>query len=184
MIKVINKKRIYKDEWLEFYQDEIEFADGTRGTYGRIDRKDGVGVVVVGPDNKILLNKEHRYIIDDFSWEIPGGGIDADETLIEAAARELKEETGITATELVSLGEFYVLSSLSNEKVSVFLTHVDVNDDVVNRTHTEVGESIEDHKWVSFDEALDMIDVGEISDVMTACAVQMAVRKFRSLTDL
>lgn len=177
MIKVISKKLIYKDAWLEFYQDKIEFDDGTRGTYGRIDRKNGVKVVVVGHDNKILLNKEHRYIIDDFSWEVPGGGIDAGETTAEAAARELKEETGITATELVSLGGFYVLGSLSNEKVSFFLAHVDV--DEVNQTHLEVGESIVDHKWVSFDEVLNMIDTGEISDTITAHAVQMAIRKLK-----
>lgn len=175
MIKVSSKKRIYKDQWLEFYQDEIEFTDGTKGTYGRIDRKDGAIIAVVGPDNRILLNKEHRYIIDDFSWEIPGGGIDADETPVDAAARELKEETGIIATEFESLGQYYPLSSLSNEKIWIFLTHV--NDSAVDRTHTEAGESIEDHKWVSFDEALDMIDVGEISDAVTAHVVQMVTRK-------
>lgn len=175
MIKVLKKNLIYNDSWLDFYQDEIEFADGTHGTYGRVDRKDGVVIVVVGPENKILLNKEYRYIINDYSWEIPGGGIDDGESPIDSAKRELMEETGIIVDDLENLGQYYPLSSLSNEIVWVFLAQVKSTD--VSHANSEKGEDIATHEWKTFEEVFDMVDVGEITDALTANVVQMAVRR-------
>lgn len=182
MIRTVKKKQIYRDAWLKFFQDEIKFDDGSNGTYGVVDRKNGVGIVVLSADNHILLNKEHRYPVNEFSWEIPGGGIDDGEEPEFAARRELLEETGIEAGKIESLGSFYPLSSLSTEKVLVFITWV--KDESVNSTHMEIGESIEDHRWLAIEEALDMIDVGEISDALTANVVQIVARKYNKFPDV
>ena len=63
MFKKIQQHTIYQDAWLTFFQDEIQFPDGSLGTYAWAQRKSGVGVVVVTSDKKILLRKEYRYII-------------------------------------------------------------------------------------------------------------------------
>ena len=177
MIKKLKSNLLYEDKWLKFYQDEIEFPNGEKGTYAWVDRKSGVGIVVVTKDKKILLHKEYRYPIQDYSWEIQGGGIDEGETLEEAAVRELEEETGIKVeeSELQNLGVFYPLHSLSTEKGSLFMVIIDKVDVSIN--NTEHSELIEEQKFFTFDDVYQMIDEGKINDAATANAVQLAIRK-------
>lgn len=178
MLKKIKAKQIYKDNWLEFYQDEIQLPDGSQGTYAFAKRKDGVGVVVVSKNGKILLHNEHRYVINDFSWEVQGGGIDKGESVAEAAVRELREEAGIDVSpeSLMCLGSFYPLHSFNTEKVTLFMLVVD--DEAIKENTAEHGEHIEAHQFFTFEEVYSMIDSEKINDAMTANAVQLAMRKF------
>lgn len=175
--KKIKSNIVYEDNWLKFYQDDIEFPNGERGTYAWADRKSGVGVVVITKDKKILLHKEFRYPIQAYSWEIQGGGIDVGESHRQAAVRELEEETGIKIAEnqLLDLGVFYPLHSLSTEKGHLFMVVIDQED--VNTAKTEHSELIEDQTFFTYDEVLHMIDEGKINDSSTAHAVQLAMRK-------
>ena len=177
MLKKTAQKLIYRDPWLEFFQDEVEFPSGKKGTYAWAKRKNGVGVVVVTEKNRIFLHREHRYVINDYSWEIQGGGIEDGESPVQAAVRELREEAGFVVQEsrLVRLGSFYPLHSFNTEHVTLFM--VKVREDARIATTVEDGESIDVWKFVSFAEALSMIDKGEINDAFTANAIQMAVRK-------
>lgn len=176
MIKKLNQRSIYKDAWLELIQDEIEFPDGSKGTYAWAQRKNGVAIVVVTPDKKVLLHREYRYVIQDYSWEIPGGGIDKGETPEQAAIRELKEESGISISQdaLVRLGVFYPLHSFNKENVALFM--VTVNQTSLTTRENEISESIDRQQFVDFDEALNMIDVGKVNDAFTANAIQIAIR--------
>ena len=178
MLKKIKEKEIYKDSWLGFYQDEVEFPNGTKGTYAYARRKNGVGVVVVSDKGKILLHKEHRYVISNYSWEVQGGGIDEGESTKQAAVRELKEEAGIEVSEesLIDLGAFYPLHSFNTELVTLFM--VVVNNEEIRENDSEQGEHLEDRRFYTFEEVLQMIDSGKINDAMTANAVQIAMRKF------
>lgn len=180
MFKKISQKSVYKDAWLEFFQDEVEFPNGSKGTYAWTKRKDGVGVVVITKDKKVLLHKEFRYPIQSYSWEIQGGGIDQGETPKQAAVRELGEETGIVVdqSDLQRLGFYYPLSSLSTEKEYLFM--VVINQVNVDATKTEDGELIDEQKYFTFAEVYQMIDDGKISDSFTANAVQLAIRKQNS----
>jgi ADP-ribose pyrophosphatase len=179
MFKKLKQAEVYSDPWLKFYQDEIEFPDGSKGTYAWAQRKNGVGIAVVTKGQKILLHKEYRYIIKDYSWEIPGGGIDEGESPEVAAARELKEETGISVepSQLTFIARFFPLNSFNTEEVTLFL--VEVNTDEVTTRGIEASEHLEEQKFVSFDEALAMVDDGTINDAMTANAIQMVIRRFK-----
>lgn len=180
MFHKVAQKSLYKDAWVELFQDQIAFSDGTKGTYAWVNRKNGVGVVVVTADQNILLHREFRYVIQEYSWEVQGGGIDEGEEPAVAAARELKEESGITVqpSELLHLGTFYPLHSFNTETVSLFLARVDALN--LSIEGTEQSEDIVEQRFFSFDEALHMIDTGKISDAFTAHAIQMAVRKVRA----
>jgi ADP-ribose pyrophosphatase len=179
MFKKLKQTEIYSDPWLKFYQDNIEFPDGSKGTYAWAQRKNGVGIAVVTADQKMLLHKEYRYVIKDYSWEMPGGGIDENELPEVAAARELKEETGISVepSRLTFIARFFPLNSFNTEEVTLFLVEVD-SDEVTTRG-TEVSEHLVEQKFVTFDEALKMIDDGTINDAMTANAIQMVIRRFK-----
>lgn len=177
MFKTLKRKTMYQDAWLKLYQDEIEFPDGSTGTYAWVDRKSGAAVVVVTKDKKILLHKEYRYPIHTYSWEIQGGGIDAGETPAQAAVRELQEEAGITVSEdqLISLGTYYPVHSFSTEKGNLFM--VVLESEELAEITTEASEHLEEHKFFSFDEVNQMIDTGKINDAGTGFAVQLAMRR-------
>jgi 8-oxo-dGTP pyrophosphatase MutT (NUDIX family) len=176
MFKLLKRNTIYKDKWLTFYQDEIELPDGSHSTYAWVDRQDGVRIAVVTPDRKILLNKEYRYVIDAYSWELPGGGIDEGEALEDAAKRELFEETGIRVDNVEKLGEFYALHSFNNEKTTLFMAEVEQSE--VNKSGIESSEHFDDQRFFTFKEVEDMIDNGLINAENTANAAQIVMRRF------
>lgn len=182
MFKKLSRKLIYQDPWVTFYLDDIEFPDGSIGTHTVMHRKPGVGIVVTTPTQKMLLQKEYRYVIDSSNWEIPGGGIDEGETPEQAAKRELFEETGIVATELENFGISYPLNSLNNEVVTIF--HTVVEEDVLMADHSEHSEFVEDRKFFTFDQVLSMIDSNEIIDANTGHTAQMVIRKLQARTTL
>lgn len=177
MFNLIKRNKIYEDEWLVFFQDEVEFPDGSKGTYAWVNRKNGVGVVVVTSNNKILLNREYRYVIDKYSWEVPGGGIDHNENLKDAAKRELYEETGLKVEKLEYIGTFYPLNSFNKENVTFFYSIIE--EQAPTTGEIEGSESVIEQKYVTFSQAQVMIDNGEISDAMTANALQIVIRRLQ-----
>ncbi|MEX0896099.1 MAG: NUDIX hydrolase [Patescibacteria group bacterium] len=176
MFKTLHSQIVYKNKWMKVYEDAIELPDGKTGIYGHVERSNGAFVAVVNAENEILLVKLYRYPIGQLSWELPGGGIDEGETQLEAALREVTEETGLTLDTAEPIGAFYTLNSCSAEKSHVFIAHVgDVSvsaDDV-----SEDDEYIVEKKFMSLDTVLQMIDDGEITDCLTATVVQLVGRK-------
>lgn len=177
MIKQLRSEKIHRDQWQTIHLDEIEFADGTKGTYAWVDRKSSAAVVIVTKDDRIFLQKEYRYPADVHSWEIPGGAIEAGESPSQAAVRELLEETGIKLeeTSLERVGQYYPLNSMSGESVTLFSAHID--EPATTLEHTESTEEILDHGLFSFEEVYRMIDDGRICDASTAHAVQWVMRR-------
>jgi ADP-ribose pyrophosphatase len=180
MFKTIKKNIIHENKWTKFFEDEIEFENGEQGLYGYIERQDGVVVIILNQNKEILLINQYRYPIQKYEWNLPGGGIDGDETAEQAAIREVGEETGIEIKDVEKIGAFYPLSSASTELVTIFLAHVRQNVDVRELTNNQIDESVSERRWVSIEKCLEMIDKGEITDGMTCNAVQLVVRKIKN----
>jgi len=175
MFKTLSSKSVYKNKWMEVFEDEIEFPGGKTGIYGYVKRSDGAGIAVVNENNEILLVKQYRYPIKAYEWNIPGGGIDGQDPQL-AAIREVKEETGVEVKNLEKLIESYPLSSCSTEKGYVYLAKVEgvklVNEDV-----SDDDEMVIEKRFIPIEEVLRMVDAGEISDSDTCSIVQMVARK-------
>ena len=80
-------------------RDEVVRPDGTDAVYGVVRYRDrALGTVPVADDGRILLVGQFRYSFDEYSWEIPEGGVPPAEDRLAGAKRELVEETGFTAS--------------------------------------------------------------------------------------
>ncbi len=157
----------YRNEWIEVFHDEVDRPDGTPGIYGVIHfRNVAVGVVAVDDAGRLLLVGQHRYPLDEYSWEIPEGGASPDEEPVEGARRELREETGYEAASWHQLCRLSLSNSVTDEHGALFLA--------TGLTAGEAApEATEDLavRWATLDEVLAEIEAGDIHDVMTIAAV-------------
>ena len=99
----------------------IRDRDGREASFYVIESADWVNVIPVTADGLVVMIEQFRHGIGETILEIPGGMIDAGETPYEAAARELLEETGYAAGELVELGRTDPNPAIQNNRVHHFL---------------------------------------------------------------
>lgn len=102
----------------EVVQDRVR-VNGHEQPYDYLEIREGVSILPVRNGN-ILLQRQYRYPVRSWQWELSGGFVDPGETPEEAAARELKEETGYSVKKLHSLGAFYPSFGSTNEKIWLF----------------------------------------------------------------
>ena len=118
-------------------------------------------------DEQILLVRQYRLLINDLSWEIPGGKVEVDETPSQAAVRECKEEAGVLCNDLKPLINFHLgLDTLLNP------TFVFYSNDVAQITGNHVNpREVVLQQWISGEKCLDMINEGTIQDSLTIIAL-------------
>jgi 8-oxo-dGTP pyrophosphatase MutT (NUDIX family) len=102
-------------------EDEVTRPDGSDGTYATVRLKDGVNVLAVDDEGNAYLAREFRYAVGVETIEAVAGGVEGGESLEEAARRELREELGIEAEELVELGTIQPVTSLVRSASTLFL---------------------------------------------------------------
>ena len=117
-------------------------------------------------DDEVLLTKQFRFLINDFSWEICGGSIERNETLREGAFREAFEETGFKAKNLKRLLTFYPgLDNFDNE-TTIYSSEVKENCRNIKNFTPSITE-VEEIRWFKIDTCLKMISKKKILDSMT-----------------
>ena len=100
-----SRKELVKDRWISLYADECELPCGhIVEPFYVLEEKEWVHVVAVDADGAILLTRLYRYPADWFGWELPCGAVDPGEDPLEAAMRELQEETGYIAKSWQQVG--------------------------------------------------------------------------------
>ena len=118
----LTSEKIYSGCILDFYRDTVRLPNG--GTAPR-ELSRHVGAVCIVPlldDGRVIVERQFRYPVNEVITEIPAGKRDSRDEAPEAAARrELREETGITARELIPLGPFYPTCAYSTEVIQMFL---------------------------------------------------------------
>ena len=158
----------YENAWMTLWHDEVTRPDGAPGIYGVVHFANrAAGVLVLDEDDRVLLVGQHRYALDAYSWEIPEGGVPADETVLDGARRELREETGVEAAEWRELARVHLSNSVTDELAVVFLA--------TGLTHgaaTPDGTEDLEIRWLPFADVLSQTLDGSISDVMTVLAVE------------
>lgn len=159
---------VYRNPWVTIWHDEVDRPDGSPGVYGVVHFAGrAVGVVAVGGDGRILLVGQYRYTLEQYSWEIPEGGVPDGESMLEGARRELREETGYEADTWRYLFAYTTSNSVTDERGEMYLA-TGLRQGQAEPDETEDLET----RWASLDKILGEIDRGEIHDLMTIAAIQ------------
>jgi 8-oxo-dGTP pyrophosphatase MutT (NUDIX family) len=164
----------YRDEFIEVNQDQVIRPDGEPGTYAIVRVVRGSVVLPVGADGTVYLTKQFRYAIGRESVEVVGGAIDEEESPLEAAKRELREELGITAEEWAGLGWVSMDTGIIDGPVEMFVAR--------GLSFTEKNQDgTEDIKTVkkTLDEAIEMVMGGEIVHGVSCLLILKADRVLR-----
>jgi ADP-ribose pyrophosphatase len=119
--QVLSSEIVYQGKVFAVRRDEVIEPTGVRSTREMIMHPGSVVVLPVLNDGRILLIQQYRYAARRFLWELVAGKMDAGETPVQGAARELKEETGYAAKRLEILLEFFPSPGFLEEKMYVLL---------------------------------------------------------------
>lgn len=168
----LESEEVYAGRLLHVFKDKVTLPNGHNSTREYIKHNGASAVVPVTDDGKIILEHQFRYPFHDVLIEIPAGKLDgADEDPLEAAKRELKEETGYTAEEWVSLGPICPSVAYTTEVIWMYMAKglKKGDQDLDKDEFLNVYE-------VPIEEILDKIMKGEVGDAKTQAAILKVAR--------
>ncbi len=172
--KTLSSELIYKGKAFSLYSDLVLLPDGRQTKKDVVLYPEAVAVLAFNEEKKIVLEKQYRYSVKQFLYEIPAGKLDdPKEDPLEAAKRELLEETGFLAGKLTYLFSYFPAVGYSTEKIYVFKAE-NLN---LKKQDLDEDEFIEVF-FYSIDKVLNMIKNGEIMDAKTILSVLYYVKFF------
>ena len=127
-------------------------------------------VIAIDEDNRIIMEKQFRYALNDYLLEIPAGKLDAGEDPLVCAKRELEEETGIVASEWISLGTIATSPGFCNEVIHLYVAKGLSKGEI----HWDEDEYVEVERY-RFDELLQRIKEEKIKDSKSLSALLLAM---------
>lgn len=169
----LDQQLVYQNPWISVTHENVLTPAGTAGIYGVVHFKShAVGVVPVDDEGRVWLVKQFRYTLNQYSIEIPEGGSPLADDMLETAKRELREETGLTASEWTHLLDLHTSNSVTDESGVIYLAQGLVEGD----TEHEATEDIEVLR-VPLAEAVDWIFAGKITDSLSIMGLLAAERR-------
>lgn len=176
-IELVKPVLIFENKWIQFYNDEVIFPDGRKGTYNRVSRPlltnekvSGAAVLPLTSNGEVILEKVFRHPIREWTVEIPRGGYEEkDASLEQTGRRELSEELGYACNSWKDLGQMYPDTGLTGYKVQLFLAR----DCKKASKITETAEAIKGFllPWKEF---LELAQNGNIKDSISLAAILRA----------
>jgi 8-oxo-dGTP pyrophosphatase MutT (NUDIX family) len=154
--------------------EEVELPSGRRATFDVLLHPGAAAAVLFTSADTVVLLRQWRHPVGEWLWEIPAGKLDPGEKPAECIAREIEEETGHRAATIGPLGVMVPTPAYTDERIWLFEAR-DVSAGTL--AHGE-NEEIEVHE-LAFDEALAMIERGEIIDAKTIAGLHLSAARRR-----
>lgn len=166
-IKRLSRDLVHKGAIIEYYQDTMQLPNNNIAKWDFIKHKGAAAVVPVLDDGRLVMVHQYRNALERETVEIPAGGLNtSDEPTMDAAIRELSEETGYTAETIEILLTIRTTVAFCNEKIDIYVA----KGLTPGNQHTDEDEYV-DVKAYTVDELLSMIYSGQIEDSKTIAAI-------------
>ena len=158
---------VYSNPWIEIRHEDVLNPAGNKGIYGVVSFKNiAIGIIPIDNEGNTWLVGQYRYTLNEYSWEIPMGGGSKNNTVLESAQRELKEETGLIANQWTELMKLHTSNSVTDEVGYVLLAQ----DLVAGKAEPEETEDLKIKK-LPLSEAIAMVMSGEITDAISVAGL-------------
>ena len=163
----IKRKEIFKGKVLHVVKDTVKLPNGEEATREFCLHVGAVCVIPLLSDGTVIMERQYRYAHSRVFLEIPAGKLDSkSEDPLEAAKRELREETGAIAGKYTHLGKFVSTPALVDEVIDMYLA------EDITFTERELDEDeFLDVEKIPLKRLYDMVMSGEIQDAKTQTAV-------------
>jgi len=120
----LDSEILVENEWHRYRRDRYLLRNGMEGDYFYIDMPGSCGIIPLFEDGSTILLRVERYLLGQFLFEFPIGGMNPGEDPLAVAKKELREETGLQAGRWTSLGSFAPYKGASNEICHFFLAEL------------------------------------------------------------
>lgn len=163
----LSVRKVYDNPWIEVWEDRCLDPSGKPAIYGRVGfRNRAVGIIPIDREGCTWLVGQYRYCVKEYSWEIPMGGCPRPLDLLEAARRELREETGLRAERWERILQVRMSNSVTDEEGHVFVAE----ELTAGEPEFESTEKI-DIRRLLLTEAIHMARTGVIADALSVAGL-------------
>jgi len=168
--RTLSVRNAYENPWIRVEHRDVLNPAGGPGIYGLVHFKNtAIGIIPLDNEGNTWLVGQYRYALERYSWEIPEGGGPAGTDPLEAAKRELLEETGITAARWTPLLEMHTSNSVTDEYGLAFVAQ----ELAFGESQPEETEELQVKK-LPFGDVVGMVLDGEITDALSMIAILKA----------
>jgi 8-oxo-dGTP pyrophosphatase MutT (NUDIX family) len=165
--KKISSRTVYENDWMRVLEDHVRNPGGGENQYGYVHFKNrAIAIVPLDDDGNTWLVGQDRYTLGEYSWELPMGGAPLDEAPLDAAKRELREETGLSASRWSEVMRLHTSNSITDELGIVYVAEGLTE----GETAFEETEDLQIRKLPLAD-ALQLVHRGEITDAISVAAI-------------
>ena len=173
-MKVISSKEILKTPIFTVTKDHATDPEGFEIHRAIVQHAGSAVMMPVDERGRVLLVKQFRLPARKYLWELPAGRMDAGETPLQAAKRELREETGLRATKWTKLASYWASPGFLAEKMNLFLA-----EDLTTGEQSPMEDERIEMKWFTSKELGDLIDAGNVEDGKTLIGYLLWKRRSR-----
>lgn len=165
--KTLRSELIYESAWISINKHDVLNPAGNPALYSTVNFKNiAIGILPLDENLNTYIVGQFRYPINKYSWEIPEGGGHLGIEPLESAARELSEETGISAKKWTKIQEMHLSNSVTDELAILYIAQ----DLSFGESHPEETEELQVKK-IHFNDLYDLVCDGVITDSLTVSAV-------------
>lgn len=160
---------LHKGRVFTLVREKVALENGVTVDLDIVRHPGAAAMIPLMENGSLLMIRQYRHALGGFIWEIPAGTLDPGETPLACAKRELVEEIGYSADTWHKLGEITPVPGYSDERIHIYCA-MDLSPAIQQLDRDEILNVHE----VGFEEALRMVERGEIGDSKTISGLFLA----------